>query len=95
MTASLERAKADATITMRIPAQTRDLIDTAAAATGKSRTEFVLESARLHAVDILLDQRVFNLDVNQSEAFANSLANPPKPIEALRKLMATPSPWES
>lgn len=36
----VERPKADATITMRIPARTRELIDSAAAFEGKSRTEF-------------------------------------------------------
>jgi uncharacterized protein (DUF1778 family) len=94
MAAVLDRPRADTTMTMRVPAQTRDLIDTAAATLGKSRTEFVLESARLHAVDVLLDQRVFNLDEEASEAFVRMLDNPPAPNEALRKLMATKSPWE-
>lgn len=90
----IERLKANATITMRLPAQTRELIDTAAAAQGKSRTEFVIESARLHALDVLLDQRVFNLDPEQSDALADALANPPRPTEALRALMASRAPWE-
>lgn len=81
-------------MTMRVPAQTRDLIDTAAATLGKSRTEFVLESARLHAIDVLLDQRVFNLDSEASEAFARALDNPPAPNEALRTLMRGKAPWE-
>ena len=90
----LERQKADTTITMRLPVQTRDLIDRAAASVDKSRTEFVLESARLRAVDVLLDQRVFHLDAAASEAFAQMLDSPPEPVEALRKLMASKSPWE-
>lgn len=93
MVTTLERPKADATITMRVPVQTRDLIDSAAAATGKSRTEFMLDSARRHAVDVLLDQRIFNPDKVESEAFAKALANPPRPVAALRRLMATPAPW--
>ena len=94
MAAALDRLRADTTMTMHVPAQTRDLIDTAAAALGKSRTEFVLESARLHAVEVLLDQRVFNLDGEASEAFSRMLDNPLAPNEALRKLMASESPWE-
>lgn len=90
----LERPRADATMTMRVPAQTRDLIDSAAATVGKSRTEFVLESARQHAIDVLLDQRVFNLDEAASEAFARALDNPPAPNDALRALMADKAPWE-
>lgn len=91
---AMSRARADASITMRISAQTRDLIDTAAATVGKSRTEFVLDSARQHAVDVLLDRRVFSLDADASEAFACALADPVTPNDALRALMASKSPWE-
>jgi len=94
MAAVMDRQKADSTITMRLPAQTRELIDRAAATVDKSRTEFVLESARERAVDVLLDQRVFNLDDAASEAFARALENPPVPVEALRALMKTKAPWE-
>lgn len=94
MATLLERPKADTTITMRLPVQTRELIDRAAATVDKSRTEFVLESARQRAVDVLLDQRVFHLDANASEAFAQILNNPPTPVEALSALMASKSPWE-
>jgi uncharacterized protein (DUF1778 family) len=87
------RPKADATITMRLPEQTREIIDTAAAAMGKSRTEFVLDSARQTAIDVLLDQRVFHLDAAASEAFADALARPIKPNAALSDLMAAKSPW--
>jgi uncharacterized protein (DUF1778 family) len=88
-----ERPKADATITMRIPARTRELIDSAAAVQGKSRTEFMVESARLHAVDVLIDQRVFTLDADQSGILADVLANPPKANDALRDLMRSKAPW--
>ena len=94
MASAAERPRADATITMRVPTRTRDLIDSAAASQGKSRTEFMVESARQHAIDVLLDQRFFTLDAEQSEAFAEALARPPRPTEALRKLMRTPAPWE-
>ena len=94
MAATVGRAKADTTITMRLPAQTRELIDRAAAMVDKSRTEFVLESARERAVDVLLDQRIFHLDSDASEAFAPMLENPPAPVPALRKLMASKAPWE-
>lgn len=93
MATVIERPKSDTTITMRVPTRTRELIDSAAAVQGKSRTEFMVESARLHAVDVLLDQRVFTLDADQSEALADALANPPKPTEALRALMAVKAPW--
>lgn len=94
MAALMERLKADTTITMRLPVETRELIDQAAATIDKSRTEFVLESARQRAIDVLLDQRVFHLDAAASEAFAQVLENPPAPVAALRKLMASKAPWE-
>ena len=93
MTARAARPKSHATITMRIPVRRRDVIYSAAAVEGKTRTEFVLESARLHAIDVLLDQRVFALDPEQSAAFADVLDNPPKPNDALRALMKRPTPW--
>ena len=88
-----DRPKADATITMRIPARTRELIDTAATTQGKSRTEFMVESARLHAIDVLLDQRVFTLDPEQSATLADILAEPPKANDALRDLLRARTPW--
>jgi uncharacterized protein (DUF1778 family) len=94
MTALMDRQKADSTITMRLPTQTRELIDRAAASVDKTRTEFVLESARQRAIDVLLDQRVFHLDQAASEAFAQALEKPPAPVEALRTLMASKAPWE-
>lgn len=93
MATTIERPKSDATITMRIPARMRELIDTAAAMQGKSRTEFMVESARLQAVDVLLDQRVFTLDPHQSEALASVLTNPPKANDTLRDLMSAKAPW--
>lgn len=94
MGAVLDRSRADATITMRISTQTRDLIDQAAALLDKSRSEFMIESARATALDVTLDQRVFHLDAAQSEALAEALANPPRPSAALKRLMATRAPWE-
>src|SRR5688572_19467144 len=57
MAATAKRARAKGgrdrttTINLRVPPRTRDLIDAAAAAMGKSRTEFMLDVARQHAVD--------------------------------------------
>lgn len=93
MTTRAERPKADATITMRIPVRSRDLIDSAAANEGKTRTELIPESARLHTIDVLLDQRVFALEPEQSAAFAEVLDRQPKPREELRTLLKKPAPW--
>lgn len=94
MVVTAERPRADTSITMRIPERTRDLIDAAASALGKSRTEFMIESAREHATNALLDQRMFVLDDLQTQELAEALARPPRPAETLRALMSGKAPWE-
>lgn len=81
-------------INLRIEGQTRQLIDEAAAVLGKTRTEFMVESARLHAIDVLLDQRLFQLDGNRYEAFLAALDNPPAPGPKLRALLRRTPAWQ-
>jgi uncharacterized protein (DUF1778 family) len=88
------KAQSEASISMRISHETLDLVTTAAAATGKTRTEFMLESARRHAIDVLLDQRLFILNEEQHDAFMRALDNPPPPNAKLKELMARKAPWE-
>jgi uncharacterized protein (DUF1778 family) len=94
MAVTQERARHDATVTMRMPQQTKELIEKAAHLLHKTLSAFVLESASKHAVDVLLDQTVFNLSARDAEAFARVLDHPPVPTEKLRELMQSNSPWE-
>lgn len=94
MAAVAERQNANATIPMRVKPSVRDLIDRAAALSGKSRTEFILESAQANAINVLLDQRYLQLDEEQTKAFEAALENPAKPGAALKKLMRSKAPWE-
>lgn len=89
------RSRRDTVINVRVSRILRDLIDRAADAVGKSRSEFILESARTHAIDVLLDQRLFSLDKNRYRAFVAALEAPPAPNEKLRQLMASNAPWEA
>lgn len=82
------------TINLRASAHLRDLIDRAAAVLGQNRSEFMLDSARLRAEDVLLDQKLFSLDEEQYQNFLNLLDEPPKPTEELRKLLSAKAPWE-
>lgn len=93
-TPTTSASRRDAVINLRVPAKTRDLIDIAAASLGKTRTEFVIESARQHATDVLLDQRLFSLRDDAYRAFSDALANPPKPSPRLKALLADKAPWE-
>ena len=89
------RARSDAVINVRIPRFVRELIDTAAAAVGQSRSEFVIKSAERHALNVLLDQRFFQLDSGQHKAFLRVLENPPPPSKKLKELLSSKAPWES
>lgn len=81
-------------INLRIEAGTRQLIDDAAAILGKTRTEFMIESARQQAIDVLLDQRLFALDPQRYDAFMHSLDNPPAPGPKLRSLLRRAPAWQ-
>ena len=82
------------TINLRIETQTRDLIDDAASVLGKSRTEFVIESARRNAIDVLLDQRLFALNAERHAAFAAALDNPAPAGPKLKALMRRKPIWD-
>ena len=93
-TVAAERPRHDTPVSIRMPQQTKELIEKAATSVNKTFSAFVVESARKHAVDVLLNQTVFNLSAEQAEAFARVLDNPPAPTERLRELMRSKSPWE-
>ncbi len=80
-------------INLRIEANTRQLIDDAAALMGKTRTEFMVESARRHAIDVLLDRRLFTLDSDSYDRFIHALDNPPAPGPKLRSLLRRTPAW--
>ena len=81
-------------INLRIEANTRQLIDEAAAILGKTRTEFMIETARRQAIDVLLDQRLFVLDSKRYDAFLHALDNPPAPGPKLRSLLRRAPAWQ-
>jgi uncharacterized protein (DUF1778 family) len=70
------------------------LIDQAAEMLGKSRSDFMLEIACREAEELLLDQRVFNLDADRFKQFQALLDAPPSNNLKLRRLMASKAPWE-
>lgn len=80
-------------INLRIEANTRQLIDDAAAILGKTRTEFMVESARRQAIDVLLDQRLFALESDRFDAFVHALDNPPAPGPKLKSLLRRVPAW--
>lgn len=85
---------AKGSINLRIEARTRRLIDEAAAVLGKTRTEFMVESARSLAIDVLLDQRLFALTAERYVAFMHALDHPPVPGPKLRSLLRRAPAWQ-
>ncbi len=88
------RAGRSATLHIRAPQQTKDLIDPAAAAVGKTLSAFTLEIARQHAVDVLLEQRLFVLEAAQYDAFMRALDHPPPAGPTLKALMKKKPLWQ-
>jgi uncharacterized protein (DUF1778 family) len=68
----------------RIPAELKALLVRAASIEGRSLTDFVVTSASEAARRILRQAEVLDLSVQDQEAFAEALLNPPAANEALR-----------
>ena len=93
MPAVQQKGKRD-TLNLRIKPELRLLIDRAAGATGRNRTDFVLGAARLAAEEALLDRTNFVVDAKTFAEFVARLDAPPRPNARLRRALLTPSPWE-
>ncbi|MBW4623946.1 MAG: DUF1778 domain-containing protein [Brasilonema octagenarum HA4186-MV1] len=91
---SAESGNRNITINIRAHQEQRDLIDRAAAALGKNRSDFMLETACREAETVLLDRRLFVLDEATFQQFMEQLDTPPRASDNLKKLLATKAPWE-
>ena len=84
----------DIAINLRARSDQRDLIDRAASALGRNRSDFMLEAACEKAQAIVLDRTFFALD---DAAFARFTALLDAPVEAnpaLNQLLARRPLWE-
>ncbi|MFO1061101.1 MAG: DUF1778 domain-containing protein [Dongiaceae bacterium] len=81
-------------LNLRIKPEDRGLIDRAAALTGRTRTDFVLEAARHAAEEALLDRTIFAVSPQAFAQFLARLDEPPEPNERLRRTMRATPPWE-
>jgi uncharacterized protein (DUF1778 family) len=81
-------------INLRMDARTRQLIDDAAEALGKTRTEFMTETARQAAIDVLVDQRLFVLETDRYDAFMTALDQPAAPGPKLHSLLRREPAWK-
>ena len=85
----------DAAINLRAKPEQRDLIDQAARLLGKSRSDFMLETACERAQQVMLDQVFFQLDAAKFKQFMEMLDAPPQSNPGLERLMAVKAPWET
>ena len=67
----------------------RRLIDRAATATGKNRSEFMLNAAGFATEEALLDKVLFRVDAKTHDGLMAYLDEPPSAQAGLRKLMRT------
>jgi uncharacterized protein (DUF1778 family) len=81
-------------INLRISRRQKTLIDRAAEAQGRNRSDFMLDAACREAESVLLDRRYFYLDDEQFRRFMAMLDAPPKCNPRLARLLARKAPWE-
>jgi uncharacterized protein (DUF1778 family) len=82
------------TINLRATRKQKTLIDRAAEALGRSRSDFMLATVCREAENILLDRRYFVLSEEAFRKFTAMLDRPPKDNPRLRRLLETKAPWE-
>ena len=82
------------TINLRATRRQKQLIDRAAEALGRSRSDFMLETACREAEAVLLDRRYFILSEEEFKKFKAMLDRPPQDNPRLRRLLNTKAPWE-
>ncbi len=83
------------TINLRASSKQKALLDHAAEALGRSRSDFMLEAACREAESVLLDQRYFGLSPDAFQRFQAMLDSPAKNNPKLRRLLKTNAPWEN
>ncbi len=81
-------------IQIRASAETKAILNRAAALRGQKLSEFMLDSARRQAEDTILDQRVFYLSPEAHETFLAMLDAPAKQVEQLRALLTRKPVWD-
>jgi uncharacterized protein (DUF1778 family) len=79
-------------VNLRIRSDIRSLIDRAARAQGRTRSDFMIEAARKSAEDALLDQTLVRVDRKTYDHFLRVLDQPPSNA-GFNRLMKARKPW--
>src|SRR5215468_1882128 len=83
------------TINLRVSRGQKALIDRAAQALGRNRSDFMLETACREAEAVLLDRRYFVLPEDEFKRFTSMLDKPPARNPRLSRLLKTKAPWDN
>jgi uncharacterized protein (DUF1778 family) len=75
---------------LRLTRRAKRALQMAAAASHRSVSEFVLESALARADEALAGRRTFGLNATQRKAFLAALDAPPRPMPRLKRLLKEP-----
>jgi len=81
-------------INLRVSRGQKSLIDRAAQALGRNRSDFMLETACREAESVLLDRRHFALPEEEFRRFTAMLDKPPPSNPRLARLLRTKAPWD-
>jgi len=81
-------------INLRVSRNQKALIDRAADALGRNRSDFMLEAACREAESVLLGRRYFNLAEDEYRRFTAALDKPPASNPRLARLLRTKAPWD-
>jgi len=81
-------------INLRVSHGQKSLIDRAAQALGRNRSDFMLETACREAETILLDRRYFALPEEEFKRFNAMLDRPPASNPRLARLLKAQAPWD-
>ena len=84
------RALRSEKLDLRLTREAKLALQAAAAASRRSVSEFVLESALARADEALADRRSFGLSPTQWKAFLAALDAPPRPLPRLKRLLKEP-----
>ncbi|HKE08330.1 MAG TPA: DUF1778 domain-containing protein [Candidatus Acidoferrum sp.] len=85
------RITRSAKLDLRLTPKTKSTLRAAAAASNRSLSDFVLESALNRATEALADRREFTLSPAQWKEFLAALDAPPRTLPRLRRLLKSPA----
>jgi uncharacterized protein (DUF1778 family) len=81
-------------VNLRVRSDIRALIDRAAKAQGKTRSDFMIDAARRAAEESLLDRALVRIDQKTYDYFIEVLDRPPSG-EGFERLMVAEKPWDA